>query len=164
MGGGYRPAVVLAPEAPPPPRTAADAAFDPWRVADGRADLTVAFTPVASLLGGAFVARRDGHSVIALDPALSDGGRRAALTHELVHDERGGVADPPDAPTAWAAVVDREERRVDREVVRRLAPTDRVAPLLAEMAAGGGGVTAAELAHELELPEHLAALAIAACG
>ena len=58
------------------------------------------------------------------------------------------MADPPDAPTAWAAVVDLS---ID-------------APLLAEMAAGGGGVTAAELAHELELPEHLAALAIAACG
>lgn len=134
--------------------------YDPWVAVDRRSDVILAMTPVAAIMGGAFTARRDGRTVIAIDPALGDGERRAALTHELVHDERGGLHDAPDAPALWSAVVCREERAVEHEVARRLAPSDAVRLLARELAASNGGVTARELAAELELPERLARLAL----
>lgn len=142
-------------------QTRRSAPYDPWVAAEDRDDLTVAWTPLAAHMGGGFSVRRRGHSLIALDPSLADGARRAALTHELVHDERGGIVDPPGAPQAWRAVVAREEATVERESARRLAPAEVVGPAMAALAASDGGVTARALGHELELPEHLAAVAIA---
>lgn len=144
--------------------SAPHAPYDPWPVVEARPDVTVAWTPVARYMGGGFTIRRDGHTIIALDPDLPVVHRRAALTHELVHDERGGVHDPADGPDAWGAVVAREERAVDREVVRRLAPRPAVLAAVRRLLGDHGWVTARALADELELPEHLAALALDELG
>lgn len=144
--------------------SAPTAPYDPWPVVEARADLTVAWTPVARYMGGGFTVRRRGHTIIALDPDLPVVHRRAALTHELVHDERGGVHDPTDGPEAWGAVVAREERAVDREVARRLAPRPTVLDAVRRLLVDDGSVTARTLADELELPEHLAALALDELG
>lgn len=134
--------------------------FDPWTAAERVEGLVVRWTRVASLMGGAFAARSRSGSVIGLDPELRGHERRAALTHELVHLERGLVLDPPDGPCTWAAVVGREEARVDREVARRLAPAEVVAEIAHRLIAGGEPVTAGAVAAELEVPLAIAGLAL----
>lgn len=135
--------------------------YDPWRAVEARPDLTLVWTSVAAIMGGGFTVRRRGHTLIALDPELSARHRRAALTHELVHDERGGVPDADRVPDAWGAIVAREERAVDREVVRRLAPAPTLRATVVQLLGSHGAVTAEAVADELDLPEHLAALALA---
>ena len=102
--------------------------FDPWTAALGHDDLLVALHPVARLMGGGFHVRRGPISVIVLDPDLDGPHRRAVLTHELVHHERGGAVERPGIPTTLEVLVGREERRVDREATDRLVPTGRAGP------------------------------------
>jgi hypothetical protein len=134
--------------------------FDPWLAAERHDDLILAFDPVAALMGGGFHAWRHGVGVIVVDPSLAGADRRAVLTHELVHHERGGAVERADAPPAWLPMVDREERAVDREVARRLVPSSELWTLVTERDAGGGGVDAAEVADHFDVPRWVAELAI----
>lgn len=106
--------------------------------------------------GGAAVVRTGGQAVVFLDPRLPAEERRAALAHELVHDERGGGAWHPDAPPGWDPVVAAEEARVDREVARRLLPLTELLEAAEAADDFGHQVTAAELAGEYEVPLRLA--------
>jgi hypothetical protein len=133
--------------------------FDPWLAAELHDDLILALDPVAALMGGGFHAWRGGLGVIVVDPALAGADRRAVLTHELVHHERGGAVERVDAPAAWQSMVDREERAVDREVARRLVPSAELWALITERVADGGGVDAAEVAAHFDVPRWVAVLA-----
>jgi len=134
--------------------------FDPWLAAEGHDDLILALHPVAALMGGGFHAWRHGVGVIVVDPALAGADRRAVLTHELVHHERGGAVEHLGAPDAWQPMVDREERAVDREVARRLVPTPELAALVAERTAGDLTVEAVDVASHFDVPPWVADLAI----
>ena len=134
--------------------------FDPWRAAERHDDLILAQHPVAALMGGGFHAWRGGIGVIVVDPGLAGPDRRAVLTHELVHHERGDGVDRLDAPPTWQALVDREERAVDREVARRLVPPIELAALVAERSALDDGIGAVEVAEHFDVPPWVASLAL----
>jgi len=134
--------------------------FDPWLAVERRDDVILALHPVARLMGGGFHARRGGLGIIVIDPSLGGAERRAVLTHELVHHERGGAIERADAPTGWRSLVDREERAVDREVARRLVPTAELEALVAERSALDGGIDAADVAAHFDVPRWVAALAL----
>jgi hypothetical protein len=134
--------------------------FDPWRAAESHDDLILAVHPVAGVMGGGFHARHRGHAVIVVDPALDGAARRAVLTHELVHHERGGSIERRDVPAGLRALVDREERAVDREVARRLVPRDALAAFVGERTSAGGSVDADEVAAQFEVPHDVAELAL----
>jgi hypothetical protein len=68
----------------------------------------------------------DGTADIYLDLRLSRRERRCVLGHELIHDERG-IAYHSGAP---AALVQAEERAVDRELVERLVPAGELLELV----------------------------------
>ena len=75
------------------------------------ADLQVVFDPVAGSMGGGFHVRADERAVIVLDPELDAHMRRAVLTHELVHHERGGGPGDRGARDARPARRARRARR-----------------------------------------------------
>ena len=90
-----------------------------------------------------YVKRGDTRAILIgrhLDPV----GRLAALAHELVHIERGGVDDCLD--------IGREERAVDRIVAERLVPADELEALVDVLIDLEGGVTAEMVASEFEVP------------
>jgi hypothetical protein len=68
-------------------------------------------------------------AAIVIDPDLDPVHRRAALAHELVHDERGMVR-LDGAPAELGVIVGREERRVDTIVAERLVHADDLAELV----------------------------------
>ena len=98
------------------------APYDPRSAIDARPDLVLVFDEVAGLMGGGLHARRGSVGVIVVDPQLEGADRRAVLTHELVHHERGDAPAGADAPAGLELLADREERAVDAEVARRLVP------------------------------------------
>jgi hypothetical protein len=95
--------------------------------------------------GGGVIAWVDGRTIILVDDALGLEERRVALAHELVHDERGGPL-PSDVDQVLVA---REERRVDDEVARRLAPADELFAVAFRADELGVGVEAWEVAEQL---------------
>jgi hypothetical protein len=133
--------------------------WDPWNELASRRHIVLAFDPIAKLGGGGVYARRGRRAAIVLDPELSRRDRRAALAHELVHDERGGVVDAPDSPPLWAAVVAREEQRVDKIVATRLVPAAALHAWLARRVTVGA-VSCDEVAEEFDVPDRVAALAL----
>jgi hypothetical protein len=137
--------------------------WDPWRELAARSHIIFELDPIAQIGGGALYARRGPRAAIIIDPALSRRERRAALAHELVHDERGGVADATDAPPTWAAVVAREERRVDTIVAGRLVPPAELADWLARRSTVGG-VSPLDVADEYDVPLGVACLALSRLG
>lgn len=126
--------------------------FDPWQAADEHADLHVAFHPVAGLMGGGFHARNGAQAVIVLDPELDGPHRRAVLTHELVHHERGGGPARVGTPVTLALLVARDERAVDDEVARRLVPVDELASVVEELVGANGGATDRDVAGHFGVP------------
>lgn len=118
--------------------------------------------PVARLMGGGFYARMGALGLIVIDPDLSGVERRAVLTHELIHHERGGGAERVGATPTQAGLATREEQTVEREVARRLVPPDQLRAYLHEATRGGGGVGAAEVASQFEVPLVVATAALRA--
>lgn len=119
--------------------------------------------PIGRLGGGAWCYVCPEGTVIAVDPSLGQVERNAALAHELVHDERGGIVDGPDAPDGWDVVVAREERIVDRIVAGRLVPAHRLEEYIDRvLSLDDGGVTAAMVAEEFGVPEDVAQRALEA--
>ena len=110
------------------------------------------FDPVAGLMGGGFHVRADERAVIVLDPDLDAPMRRAVLTHELVHHERGGGPGRAGAPATLDLLVERDERAVDAEVARRLVPVDELDRVVAELVAGCGGASVTDVAAHFAVP------------
>ncbi|MCU1488311.1 MAG: IrrE N-terminal-like domain [Actinomycetia bacterium] len=94
--------------------------------------------------------------VILVDRHLPPVERLAAITHELVHHERGGGSDYPGRPDAWAPVVRREEHRVDGIVAERLVPRADLVAFVNALIGIDMPVSAAEVAEEFEVPVDVA--------
>lgn len=133
--------------------------WDPWRELRHRSHIIFEFDSVAKLGGGAIYARRGTMAAIVIDPDLPRRDRRAALAHELVHDERGGIVDHTHSPATWAAVVQREERRVDDVAASRLVPLDQL-DAWARRRVSAGPIYAIDVADEFDVPSRVALVAI----
>jgi ribosomal protein S25 len=134
--------------------------YDPWRAIEQHPQLRVTFDPVAGLMGGGFHVARGPRAFIVVDPELDEPGRRAVLTHELIHHERGGGPADPGPTLLVDAVVDREEHQVSLEVARRLVPDRELAAAVAELVSGAGSVTAEQVAERFTVPVEVAGLAL----
>lgn len=116
--------------------------------------------PIARLAGGALAVRRGTRTWIVVDPELDPAARRAAVTHERVHLDRGALLPARHLPAGWAAVVAREERIVDAEVARRLVPPDELAHAISRWQAGDEAVTATLVALAFDTTVEVAATAL----
>ncbi len=139
--------------------------YDPRSVIEARPDVLLVFDEVAGLMGGGLHARRGSVGVIVVDPHLGEADRRAVLTHELVHHERGDPMTDLDAPAGLELLRDREERAVDDEVARRLVPTELLRSLIGrahDLAPGatGAGIGPSEVAEHFEVPPAVARRAL----
>ena len=136
--------------------------FDPWEELRQRPHIELGIVPLPRRLGGGvWWPTDDGGALVLLDRDLDRAGRRAVLTHELLHDEQGGgCADHPWAPPGWGAVVCREENRIHEEVARRLVPTAELEKWCRARESAGVCTTAADVAEEFEVPVHVASRAL----
>lgn len=136
-----------------------DVGWSPWRALRERSHLEFSLADLPDALGGAYYEpQAEGWAAVLIDRRLSRVQRKAALAHELVHDERGGGCSGDGMPDSWNAVVARDELTVDREVARRLVPLDD----LREFAEAGApdGVAVWEVAEHFDVPDHVAERAL----
>jgi hypothetical protein len=141
------------------------APYDPRSDIESRPDLLLVFDEVAGLMGGGLHARRGGLGVIVVDPQLGEADRRAVLTHELIHHERGAPVAGVEAPAGLEVLRDREERAVDDEVARRLVPADLLRDLVGRVDdqgpdATGAGIGPSEVAEHFDVPPAVALRAL----
>jgi Zn-dependent peptidase ImmA (M78 family) len=134
-------------------------AWDPWLDLSTRRHIVFELDRIAKIGGGALYARRGAHAAIVIDPDLSSRDQRAALAHELVHDERGGIADHGGAPGTWTAVVRREERTVDAIAAQRLVPLDQLEDW-ARRRSTIGPILLVDVADEFDVPDRVALVAV----
>lgn len=134
--------------------------WQPWRALRERGHLVFRLAPLPQGVEAIYWPR-GARAAVIVDAALPRRVRKAALAHELVHDERGGGCDLMGAPPGWSAVVAREELIVEAEVARRLVPAAPLARFCARMVELGYGVTAEEVAEEFDVPDVVAARALA---
>jgi hypothetical protein len=134
---------------------------NPWAELRRREHIVFALEPLPHSTGGAIYARwPDGEALVVIDPALGRRERRAALAHELIHDERGGGADSAGIPASWRAVVARDEHQVDDEVARRLVPLDQLRAFVDRCLDFAVGVDVVEVAEAFDVPESVAERAL----
>ncbi len=110
--------------------------------------------------GGGLYWPQEGWAAILVDRALPRRLRKAALAHELIHDERRGGAVATGMPPMWRAVVAREERQVDDEVARRLVPADELRYLIECLTAMGLPVETWDVARQFDVPDVVAQRAL----
>lgn len=134
--------------------------WDPWAEAEQREHLDIVDHPCAADAGGGIHIAVDDRAVIVLDPDLPAELRRAVLTHELVHDERGGSCAHPGMPPSWAAVVARDEWAVEREAALRLVPLDDLRPWVAQRLEVGECVSVDDVARRWGVPRRAAAVVL----
>ena len=120
------------------------AGWRPWRALRERPDIDFRLADFPDGPVRALFVRCGDRKLILIDRRLSPVDRLAALAHELVHIERGGISDCFD--------VCLEERRVDSIVASRLVPVTELAQLVQLLAELEGGVTAEMVADEFEVP------------
>lgn len=124
--------------------------WNPWTVLCDRPDIDLTWAPLPCGVRGQ-ITQRGNRWVITLDPRLDQIERRAALTHELIHHERGlprtGLPD---------ALRIRDELAVHAEVARRLIPPAELARFIAQRRSLGEPVTVACIATEFRVPERVA--------
>jgi len=133
--------------------------WDPWFDLSTRRHIVFELDRIAKLGGGALYARRGAIAAIVIDPDLSARDQRAALAHELVHDERGGIADHPGAPRTWTEVVRREEHTVDAIAAQRLVPLDQLEDW-ARRRSTFGPIFLVDVADEFDVPDRVALVAV----
>jgi hypothetical protein len=120
----------------PAPRPSLPGRYDPWLdLAENWPEVVVRIEPLPGRLLGELC-----YPVIALRAGTSPGQRRATLTHEVVHLERG-VRDCGQ----WLG---REEWYVDREVALRLLPDEVLAPAIRQ---AGGIEDLRDMARQLDV-------------
>jgi hypothetical protein len=128
--------------------------WNPWRALRARPHITLEFEHLPAGSDGLLVDRGAGRRVLILAARLTRRERRATLTHELVHDERGILY----GPTTPAGLVQLEERAVCVETARRLVPPDE----LEVFADGDRQVMSWELAEHFDVPEPVVLTAVEA--
>lgn len=129
-------------------------AYNAWRDLRGRHHLTLRWGVLEGAAG--MLTEHRGRRTVWLDVRLNRPERHATLAHELVHDERGILYDPstPDA------LVEVEEREVEREVARRLVPADLLAEMVGQRLSLGEAIASWEVAEAFDVPHHVAVLAM----
>lgn len=132
-------------------RVVEKAAWNPWRALRERAHIDFGLGPLPDRMGGAVYWPDGERTIIAIDERLPRRERAAALAHELVHDERGGGRDFPEAPETWSAVVARDELAVHLEVARRLVPVDALRSYCERLATTYEPVRPADVADEFDV-------------
>src|SRR4051812_35419022 len=120
--------------------------WGPWRELRRRPDVTLQLVEFPAGPVQALCVIRGDTKVVLIDRTLSRVERTGALTHELVHLERGPV--PRGAP-AW--IVAKEERQVDMIVARRLVPAAELTRFI-DARTSVGPVAAADVAEHFEVP------------
>jgi hypothetical protein len=135
-------------------------AWKPWQALREREHLVFALERLPAGTGGAVYARRQARGAIVIDPGLGRRQRKAALAHELVHEERGGGCDHPGMLPTWHPVVGRDENAVQDEVARRLVPLDELLAFCRRQAEVEGAVEAWEVAEEFDVPDTVARRAL----
>jgi len=140
--------------------------WNPWAALRARPDLEFGLAELPAVLGGAVYAPQpEGWAAIVIDRGLDQRRRRAALSHELVHHERGGGCPTDDMPVQWAPVVRREENVVAAEVARRLVPREELRAFVERMTVSElGGASARDIAEHFDVPDEVAALAVHQLG
>lgn len=118
--------------------------WNPWRELRTREHVTLEWR-FLNRTRGLWLPHPDGTATIVLDARLSRRERRCTLAHELVHDERG-IAYTATTP---AALIQAEERAVQRETVRRLIPPSRLERLVNQMTPDP--VTVLDIADEFDV-------------
>jgi hypothetical protein len=131
--------------------------WNPWQALRERTHIRFKLDRLPDGLGAVY-GRRGERAAIIIDSRLDQTERRAALAHELIHDERGPA--PIDVPASWRPVLVKEESAVNREVAMRLVPLDTLAIYVGSLAEMGRGVTALEVAAEFDVPEEIATRAL----
>lgn len=134
--------------------------WNPWRELRRREHIEFGLCPLPATTGGAIYWPRGSWAAIVIDPALSREERSAALTHELIHDERGGGVHWPGAPASWRPRAAIDERQVDDEVARRLVPAGALLRFARTTVEMGVTVDASTVAEEFEVPEPVAERAL----
>ena len=119
--------------------------WQPWIELRHRPDIAVLLVDFPAGPVRALCVIRGSTRIVLIDRELSDLDRRAALTHELVHIERGSV--PAEAP-GWA--VAKEERHVDRIAARRLVPAGELRRFV-EARTTIGPVSALDIAEQFDV-------------
>lgn len=132
----------------------------PWRADDWRLDEHVELVelPVDGL--DALYATDGETWVILVDSRLPAVERLAAITHELVHHERGGGCHGGHMPAGWSPVALREEARVEAIVAERLVPRRELVQFVNSMLGLEMPVTADDVACEFEVPVPVARRAL----
>jgi hypothetical protein len=102
----------------------------------------------------------DGRRIITLDARLDQRERRAALGHELIHDERGIFFTSTSPP----ALVAKEEAIVEAETARRLVPLDELDDLVRQAVLNDESVTWREVAEWFDVPQEIAEQAMLQLG
>lgn len=121
-------------------------AWNPWRALRAREHIRLDWLWLNAGMRGYIEDDPPGRRIV-LARGLSQPERRAALAHELVHDERGLL--PQWAPVSIRA---KDERAVDAEVARRLVPADELAEFVLERLSIDEPVTAACIAERFGVP------------
>lgn len=139
--------------------------WSPWRALRDREHIDFRLAPLPFSLRAIYWPRGD-RTAIIISPDLTQVERRAALAHELIHDERGGGCDcPADGHAGLHQLAAKEERSVRSEVARRLVPVAALELLIDRAAALDEGVTANDIAEHFGVPidvaERAAALRVA---
>lgn len=124
--------------------------YDPWADLAARPHLTLA---VARLPFGNGWYLHDVPGIV-LDDRLDRIGRRCALAHELAHVDLGHVHQVAGTGPGTSRIQRRREREADRLASQRLIPIHQLADVLR------WALCAEEVAHDLEVTEHLARIRI----
>jgi hypothetical protein len=135
-------------------------AWHPWAELRRREHLVFALEALPEATGGAVYAQRGPRAAIVIDPTLGRRQRKAALAHELVHDERGGGCEYEGMLPAWHPVVSRDENRVHDEVARRLVPLEELRAFCGHQAEVNDSVAAWQVAEYFDVPDAVGARAL----
>lgn len=137
-----------------------------WGELASRAHIVFRLDPrLPEATGGAAYWPRGGRAALIVDKKLGQRERKAAVAHELVHDERGGACCADGMPATWDDVVVREERHVEREVAHWLVPADQLVAFIERRASAElEGVTVWEVADAFDVPDYVAERALRELG
>lgn len=130
--------------------------WDAWKELEQRQHIELRRAPILPDHGRIY--RRVGtrSTVIVLHCSLTQRERTAALTHELVHDERDILYDP----TTPRALIEKEEAAVRREVAWRLCPPAELDRRIRTAVDAGAEVSASVVADWIDTTIAVAAEAL----
>lgn len=124
--------------------------WDPWRALRERDHIVFALAPLPADIGAVYWPR-DGRAALIIDDRLTRPERRAALAHELVHDEHGGGM-PASGNDSIDVAVRRHEVHVNLEVADRLVPPAELHALIEQLLDLDEPVRPIDVMEEFDVP------------